>query len=404
MKLETLALKWAVTDKFRDYLLGGTFVVYTDNNPLTYFKQKAKLSAAEQRWAAALAPFDFTIKYRPGRSNANADGLSRQHDVAASMECNPDCDTITILTEMTETSTITSRVRVNAMEHVVNTGDLSDIAITTLPGISNDDMINMQETDSAIGRLRHYRQLGRQPTRQERHAEPIIAIQLMRQWRCIVEKNGVLYRRITDNRVGVVHQLLLPSCLRDDVLRELHDRASHQGLERTEQLIRGRCFWTTMHDDVLAWIQQCDWCALAKIQPHKLRSPLGRLMATQPLEVVAMDFTMLEPSSDGRQNVLVITDVFSKFTIAVPTHNQKAETVAKVLVNECFRRYGVPQRLHSDNGQNFESAVINELARMYEIKRSHTTPYHPAGNGQCERFNRTLHNLLRTLSADKKRR
>ena len=158
MKLETLALKWAVTDKFRDYLLGGTFVVYTDNNPLTYFKQKAKLSAVEQRWAAALAPFDFTIKYRPGRSNANTDGLFRQHDVAASMECNPDCDTITILTEVTETSTITSRVRVTPMEHVVNTRYMSEIAITTLPGISNDDMISMQETDSAIGRLRHYRQ------------------------------------------------------------------------------------------------------------------------------------------------------------------------------------------------------------------------------------------------------
>ena len=47
MKLETLALKWAITDKFRDYLLGGLFTVYTDNNPLTYFHKKAKLSAVE---------------------------------------------------------------------------------------------------------------------------------------------------------------------------------------------------------------------------------------------------------------------------------------------------------------------------------------------------------------------
>ena len=62
MKLETLALKWAITEKFRDYLLGGRFTVYTDNNPLTYFHKKAKLSAVEQRWAAALASFDLTLQ------------------------------------------------------------------------------------------------------------------------------------------------------------------------------------------------------------------------------------------------------------------------------------------------------------------------------------------------------
>ena len=77
MKLETFALKWAVTEKFRDYLLGGTFTVYTDNNPLTYLNKKAKLAALEQRWAASLAPFNFDIRYRPGHNNANADGLSR---------------------------------------------------------------------------------------------------------------------------------------------------------------------------------------------------------------------------------------------------------------------------------------------------------------------------------------
>ena len=77
MKLEMLALKWAVTTKFRADLYGGEFVIYTDNNPLKYLKT-AKLGAIEQRWAAELAPFNFTIEYRAGRSNGNADALSRQ--------------------------------------------------------------------------------------------------------------------------------------------------------------------------------------------------------------------------------------------------------------------------------------------------------------------------------------
>lgn len=62
MKLELLALKWSVTEKFSEYLMGNKFVVYTDNNPLSYL-QTAKLAAIEQRWASQLALFDFELRY-----------------------------------------------------------------------------------------------------------------------------------------------------------------------------------------------------------------------------------------------------------------------------------------------------------------------------------------------------
>ena len=75
-KLELLALKWSVTEKFKDYLLGSKFTVFTDNNPLTHL-DNAKLGAVEQRWVADLAPFDFELKFRRGRDNGNADALSR---------------------------------------------------------------------------------------------------------------------------------------------------------------------------------------------------------------------------------------------------------------------------------------------------------------------------------------
>ncbi len=77
MKLELLSLKWAVTEKFRSYLLGSKFTVITDNNPLCHLNT-AKLGALEQRWVAQLAAFDFDVQYRPGRCNHAADALSRQ--------------------------------------------------------------------------------------------------------------------------------------------------------------------------------------------------------------------------------------------------------------------------------------------------------------------------------------
>ena len=74
-KLELLTLKWAVCKKFRGYLWGETFTVFSDNNPLRHLHSD-KLEATEQRWFAELATYNFTVKYRPVKHNANADPLS----------------------------------------------------------------------------------------------------------------------------------------------------------------------------------------------------------------------------------------------------------------------------------------------------------------------------------------
>ncbi|KAL2098960.1 hypothetical protein ACEWY4_005440 [Coilia grayii] len=91
-KLELLAMKWALTEKFKDYLWGAKVTVVTDNNPLVHL-HTAKLAAVEQRWVAQLANYDYNIRYRPGRQNSNADALSRlpvtDPDTAASTTPTP---------------------------------------------------------------------------------------------------------------------------------------------------------------------------------------------------------------------------------------------------------------------------------------------------------------------------
>ena len=77
-KLEFLALKWAVTEKFADYLYKIPFTVLMDSNPLTYLLTTAKLDAASYRWLSALSTFSFQLQYRAGKRNIDADGLSRR--------------------------------------------------------------------------------------------------------------------------------------------------------------------------------------------------------------------------------------------------------------------------------------------------------------------------------------
>ncbi len=148
--------------------------------------------------------------------------------------------------------------------------------------------------------------------------------------------------------------------------------------------------------DIEQYIKTCGSFITRKTLPQK-SAPLSHITSNGPLDLVCIDFLSLEPDTKGIANVLVITDHFTCYAQAFPTKDQRAVTVAKVLGEKFFVHYGLPSRIHSDQGRDFECRLIRELLGMLGIRKSRTTPYHPQGDPQPERFNRTLLSMLGTL-------
>ena len=364
--------------------MGTTFEVLTDNNPLTYVLTSAKLDATGHRWVAALANFNFTIKYKSGKLNTDADALSRLFPASVHAICQAAIAQIPLV------ETVTGP----------NTSHLASEGVVAPDTLSKVDWRKEQRADPDVARLIHLRNGISRPREESLRKETPSVQKYLREWNKLHFQNDVLYRSATlDGQT--VDQLVVPNSFRTRALKGVHDQVGHQGKDKTLWLARQRFYWPGLERDVVQKVESCPRC-LRRKTPIKPVAQLNPIDSTYPMELVCMDFLSLKPCKGGYKHVLVITDHFTRYAQAIPCRNQTAQTTAKALYEHFIRFYSFPVRLHSDQGRNFESSVIKELCSIAQTEKSRTTPYHPMGNGSAERFNQTLIKMLGTLENDQK--
>lgn len=98
----------------------------------------------------------------------------------------------------------------------------------------------------------------------------------------------------------------------------------------------------------------------------------------------------LPVSKIGNKYIIMLVDQFTKWLECYPIPCENAQTVAKAAVDGFISRFGCPTELHTDQGKNMDGTVVRGICELLEITKTRTTPYHPASNGQIERYNRTI--------------
>ena len=341
--------------RFYHYLQDEPFVIVSDHRPLQWLQSIKDEKGRLGRWAILLSNLKYTIKYRPGRVNENADFLSR--------------------------------IKVAAVQAIPR---------------DNDVMFDEQQRDPLCRAIMDYLENG--ILWDEDHRSPPI-------WAKEIDlyfiANGLLCRTLfpvsKKRRPFAQVQVVVPLALRKMLLEEYHDSpvSGHLAYQRTCLRIRDKFYWPSMLQDIKEYCKACPTCALQRrVHLKTFLNPLD--LTSAPFEVLGLDFLgPIRPGSiAGNNHILVITDYFTKWVEVIPLPDQTALATSKALVEKVIFYHGPPKALITDRGSNFTSELFNHVCKALNTKHRTTTAYHPQTNGLTERFNKTVVEMLRKYLDD----
>ncbi|XP_024891943.1 uncharacterized protein K02A2.6-like [Temnothorax curvispinosus] len=355
---EALAIVWAVK-KFFYYLYARKFILITDHKPLTQILHPEKslptlCISRMANYADYLAHFNFDVVFRPTNQNINADYCSR----------------------IPYPST---RNEVNKLSfHGGRDGNEED-------GI---DRFALHQIQQLPIRAEH---IARE-TRKDFHLGKIVReLETGRNLARIGYKAPEANYTLAANCLLFEHRVVIPPLLRQSILDDLH--AAHIGIVKMKGLARSFIYWPGIDSDIERTAKSCVECARhahapPKFSDHHWEYPKG------PWERVHIDYA--GPVAGAM--LLVIVDAYSKWLEVKVTNSSTTGTTIQIL-DELFATYGVPTTIVSDNGTQFTAAEFKCFLQKSGVTfHKLSAPYHPATNGQAERYVQTVKDALRAMS------
>jgi transposase InsO family protein len=270
-----------------------------------------------------------------------------------------------------------------------------------LPGYNSNDLEVNQAGDKDIAKIKSWLGGHTEPTKSELALSSPASRHLWQMRSQLrLHKNVLFY--YWEEPLSGRYLLLVPQNMRNEILHFCHDSqsAGHVGRDNTYFVVKQSFYWHRMYQDVENFVASCAACSKNKKPNRRKRAPLESYQAGAPMERVHVD--ILGPftkSKRGNTCVLMVVDQFTKWLESYPMPDQTAERVADKLICEYFSRFGYPNTIHTHQGSNFTGHVFKSMCQMLQINKTRTTPYRPQSNGQVERYNRTLVEMIRCLNA-----